>query len=317
VTVKRAAWRLGLGWTLCSLLALTIFAGRSRVLLADGKALALDLAANPATSATSTPIAQAVLLLDLVPSGHAILDRAQKLWGVTERGDLMKFLKPGRASRTDAVLTRHFNPTTQEEHRSREVTIYLREGATLGDTVLDLAHELVHACARPAWDPYDPTLTAARYIQTAIEGEGGEVAAVVHECKVAREIAHVKPQLLGAAAQARCAAYWAAGEKAETQTIQKDFYRVGRWYETIRTRLGRDSSQFPMLSGAAPRLYSSTGASPYPVALYEEFQEMTRVACANTRTRLERSPAGVAAAPTVAQATASESTDRFLAQRCR
>jgi hypothetical protein len=284
--------------------------GRSGLLLADGEALALDLGNLGAQS--STPIAQAVLLLDLVPSGRSILDRAQTVWSVSQRGDLLKFLKPGKASRTDAVLTRHFNPQTHEEHRSREVTIYLREGATLGDTVLDLAHELVHACARPAWDPYDPSLTAARYIQTAIEGEGGEVAAVVHECRVAREIARLKPQLLGAAAQSRCAAYWAAGEKSETQTIQKDFYRVGHWYETIRTRLGSEIAQFPMLSGASPKLYSSTGASPYPVALYEEFQEMTRVACTNTRNRIERAPAS---AP--ADRTGNESTDRFLAQRCR
>lgn len=277
----------------------------SGTLLGDGEALILNVGSAP-----STPIAQAVAILDMAPGGREVLDRAQGLWKVSARGDLLRFLKFGKASRTDAVLTRHFNPQTQEERRSREVTIYLREGAPLGDTILDLAHELVHACARPAWDPYDPTLTAAKYIQTAIEGEGGEVQAVLHECRVARELSRVKPLIVGLAAQTRCAAYWAAGEKREATAIEKDFYRVGHWYETIRSRLGNESTQFPLLSGASPKLYSSTGASPYPVALYEEFQEMTRVACANTRTRLERAPAGVDPGSSV-------TTDRFLANRCR
>jgi hypothetical protein len=259
-----------------------------------------------ATVAAPTPIAQAVGLLDLVPTGRQILDRAQALWAVDERGDLLRFLKTGKASRTDAVLTRHFNPATQQETRSRDVSIYLREGATLGDTILDLAHELVHATTRPAWDPYDPTLTAGKYIQNAIDGEGGEVSAVLLECKVARELARLKPELVGMTAQSRCAAYWASGDRIDMEAVQKDFYRVGRWYATLRQKLGSEFSELPMISQAPPRLYSSTGASPYPVALYEEFTEMTRVACANTRRRVtasaERSPA---------------STEQFLASRCR
>jgi hypothetical protein len=265
--------------------------------------------------AASTPIAQAVLLLDEVPAGRVILDRAQKLWQLSSRGDLLKFLKPGRASRTDAVLTRHFNPQTGEETRTREITVFLREGASLGDTVLDLAHELVHACARPAWDPYDPGLTAAAYIQTAIEGEGGEIAAVAHECRVAREIARSRPQTLGAAAQTRCAAYWASrGDQIDTTIIEKDFYRVGQWLGRLRERLGKETSRFPLLSASQPRLYSSTGSAPYPVALYEEFQEMTRIACANTRRRVTVSEA----APSRSLASASaDPTERFLARRCR
>ena len=113
----------------------------------------------------------ALRILEHLPTGRDLLSRAKKFWNLGRTASLRGVLKFGEASKTDAVLTRHFNPKTGEETRERQVTVYLRERQNLDDLVLDLAHELVHATTRPGWDPYDPRLTAGKYIWAAIEGE--------------------------------------------------------------------------------------------------------------------------------------------------
>src|SRR5947208_2743712 len=95
-----------------------------------------------------------------LPAGKALVQKALKRWNYVYPRELLNVLRWGPASKTDAVLTRHFNPATGEEERERQITIYVREKQPLKDIVLDIAHELVHATAPPGWDPYDPNLTA-------------------------------------------------------------------------------------------------------------------------------------------------------------
>ena len=228
----------------------------------------------------------ALRLLHTSQTGSLLLSRAEKAWSVTGDLRLLSFFELGRVSRTDAVLTRHFNTETGQEKREREITISIRQDQNLQDMVLDMAHELTHATAEPAWDPYDPNLTLGKYIFAALEGPGGEVEAVVSECNVGSE-------LFGAVS--RCKRYNTAENAVNHDEVKKDFYRVGKFKSAVLAQLGTEAALFPDLSSDRPELYSSTGQSPYPVALVEEFKQLNRIACENVKRRIqaksERSPA--------------------------
>ena len=287
--------------------------GRFPILLLGVLVLMGPLGSTVASESKSVDrMSSALGILLHVPSGRALLERAQKFWKIPRPEDLKSVLRWGIASKTDAVLTRHFDPATGEERRERQVTVYLRESQGLEDTVLDLAHELVHATSRPSWDPYDPQLTAGKYIWAAIEGEGGEVDAVEAECRVGFELL----ERYGAASltSRRCRGYLESRTtELSRELIRKDFYRVGKWSSEIREHLGRERSLFPMLSPDVPRLYSSTGHAPYPVALFREFQEITQIACENSRKRAEASRNGLARTPAAA---AGNGISHFITHRC-
>ncbi len=270
-----------------------------------------------APAGNRSQIENAVEILERVDSGRALLEKAKAFWKLESRGDVLSVLKWGTASKTDATLTRHFDPKTGQEVRERKVLIQLRPGQSLHDLTLDIAHELVHATSRPAFDPYDVALTPGKYIHQAIEGDGGEVEAVFAECQVAREI----QSSFGLQAE-RCKHYFENGEKDSSVTtsvlrkekIKKDFYRVGSWRRELIERLGRESTLFPILSADKPRLYSSTGGTPYPVALMGEYEEITRIACENSRKRV--AVLGAGRGPASSRSEAEESTRKFLADRC-
>jgi len=241
--------------------------------------------AEPLTRESQERLGAAIQVLLRSETGASLLLSARKFWSVADDEDLVKFLRWGQASRTDAVLIRHFNSKTGSEDREREVTIFLRSNQRLEEVVLDLAHELSHAVSKPVWDPYDPELTASDYMHASIEGPGGEVEAVWQECSVARELQN---KLKGDANfdLARCERY-IVGEKIARERIRQDFYRVGSWYPKLLEKLGSLSTRFPYLSPNSPRLYSSTGHTPYPVALVREFDELNARACENSQQRLK------------------------------
>ncbi len=265
---------------------------------------------------SSAPSLESVIsLLETSPTGRQMIEKAVRVWRLNSKKELESRLKWGSASRTDAVLIRHYDAETGKESRERKVTIYLRQDQGLPDLMLDLAHELVHATSNPSWDPYDPELTPGAYIHATIEGEGGEVDAVRVECQVSNEIFGEKSKSPSAA---RCLRYASASSTDAAEMIRKDFYRVGHWMSDLRRRLGSEEKLFPLLSGSRPSLYSSTGGTPYPVALYEEYRQMTAVACENTR---RRSPASSSeqtsfTAPLATLESREKSARLFLAHRC-
>ncbi|MGZ3699497.1 MAG: hypothetical protein ACXWP5_15255, partial [Bdellovibrionota bacterium] len=151
-----------------------------------------------------------------------------------------------------------------------------------------------------------------RYIQAAIEGEGGEVEAVVAECQVGLELADDSEPV-----RERCAAYFsaAAPAKIDRDRVRRDFYRVGRWASELVGRLGGEFALLPLLTADAPKLFSSTGHAPYPVALLREFEEITKVACENSRKRVSLvSSRSIASANRTERA--KSGLDRFLSLRC-
>lgn len=269
----------------------------------------LSVGASGPVADSSSRIHTAINLLMRVPSGRALITHALKAWKMDSSESLLKVVKAGPASRTDAVLTRHYNPSSGEEVREREITIYVRQDQSLDNVVLDIAHEMVHATSRPGWDPYDPELTAGRYIKNSIEGEGGEVQAVTTECQVASELS----TYYGFATR-RCRGYIGGNSNhVDVEKIRADFYRVGKWGGDLAKVLGTEIKLFPKLSSDAPKLYSSTGNAPYPAALLREFQQLTQIACENSKRRAD-SLRGRSLASTN---DAGDATFRFLERRCQ
>ena len=99
-----------------------------------------------ASSRDEALLEEAIAALASSPTRRSVLKAARK------RGDLASIIQWGNVSRTDALLTRHFQPESGEERRSRRVTVILRRGQGFTDLVLDLAHELTHASAGATWD---------------------------------------------------------------------------------------------------------------------------------------------------------------------
>jgi hypothetical protein len=261
-------------------------------------------------------IQMALEILARVPSGSQLIKKSKQIWNLKSDFDLLEFVKSGPVSRTDAVLTRHFDSDTGVESREREVTVYVNDDQSLVNMILDIAHEMVHATSRPSWDPYDPTLTAGQYILSAIDGEGGEVQAVATECKVALELSK-NYQI----PTKRCHAYFNSsshnsGQIVEIEPIRRDFYRVGQWKVELTKTLGKEIALFPKLSAEQPELYSSTGNAPYPVALLKEYQALTQVACENTRHRYSSAPERSPSKPNRSPASESDSSKLFLERRC-
>lgn len=264
----------------------------------------------------------ALKVLRSVPTGRMLLERSQKRFHLADTSSLRSLFKWSEVSRTDAVLTRHYDPGSQTEVRERLVTVYLKKNQSFDDLVLDVAHEMTHAAGEPNWDPYDPHLTAVRYIRASLEGPGGEVDALANECRVSLELS----ARYGTSAH-RCERYRLGHSRNQVDRvkIRKDFYRVGAFHKELLEALGADAASFPDLSTDNPTLFSSTGNAPYPLALLREFQEINGVACSNTRRRLSlvsqnsgRSDSGRAPAtqdPKIPEV--DPSTEAFLKLRCR
>ena len=254
-----------------------------------------------------------VQILAKSASGRKLLEQAMQFWNLKDVKEVVRFLRWDSASRTDAVLIRHFDPRTGTEDRERKVTVFLRSNQKLEEVVMDLAHELSHAVAKPVWDPYDPDLSAGDYLYSSIEGPGGEIDAVARECQVATELSG-----FGDFDLSRCERYLKPVAQEEQKIlrdlIRVDFYKVGRWYSKLKESLGVQIKRFPLLSSQNPRLYSSTGQSPYPYALLREYEELTQIACENSRNRLrsfsDRQPASVG------NRDPSRSVRLFLESRC-
>ncbi|MBC7690501.1 MAG: hypothetical protein H7222_01920 [Methylotenera sp.] len=282
--------------------------------------VSLILMSDPSSTVSSVSYAEedaglmgSLKALRKVPSGQVLLARAEKAWKISGDEAILGFLKNDSVSRTDAVLTRHYDPVTGKESRERQVTVYIRKEQSFEDRTLDLAHELTHATAAPSWDPYDPNLTAGKYVWAALEAPGGEIEAVVMECQVGLQLSRILPFQVP-----RCHRYLGAHSVLDANKVRQDFYRVGRWKSEVTEKLQAEHVLFPLLSSEKPELYSSTGRAPYPLALIREFTELNQIACENARRRVSsqaqsgRSPASTA--PT--SGASPDPVAALLARRC-
>src|SRR5688500_7215372 len=61
-------------------------------------------------------------VLNRSSSGRIIIEKAKIRWGFEQSIQLLEYLKWGSVSKTDAVLTRQFDPVSGKEKQNREVT---------------------------------------------------------------------------------------------------------------------------------------------------------------------------------------------------
>lgn len=257
-------------------------------------------------------LSKILTILTHTKTGNHLLEQTRIIWSISSKqvtskdiaNEWSEHIKWGDVSRTDAVLLRHYDPSSGLEERTRKVTIYLNRSLPLKELIVDLAHELRHAVSTPAWDPYSPDLSAVAYIKNALEGEGGEVQALTTECRVAIEL-HSQYGI----SNQRCLEYINDSGEIDPLRIKTEFYKAGRWAREISSKIPEVKKHFPSLSDEDPTLYSSTGRSPYPYALLLEYELITKTACANTLRRLEK----------VGETDPSQWEDsikRFINQRC-
>lgn len=220
-------------------------------------------------------------ILSLSRQGKSLL----RQWAGTQRrqNEMIRVEFSGTVSKTDALLTRVYDPVTKIERKERQITISLREDASDFDASLDFAHELTHALFEPVLDPYDPELTITKYLERILYRSGGEGHALTNECAIATNLSRILKRPL----PERCRILTNLTEQAEepSQAILELFSRTGTDSELVRKLMGDGEFEAMGFSDAKPYLYSAAGGSTYPLALAREYLELTRAACENVKNR--------------------------------
>jgi hypothetical protein len=198
-------------------------------------------------------------------------------------------IRAGQISKTEIVATRVVEGTG---NRSREklhftVQVLISQDKEPAFQALDLAHELVHAVHEKK-NPFDPNMTATDYVEHGIEGQGGEAQAIAQECQVGQELSKngaIQDASTLKLIQARCQTVWKLGR--DESKWKKSFYQLGQYYrgfvkEWLATRPQEQSveSWKEKLAARSPLFSSASAHKPYPVALLEEYIEITRIICA-------------------------------------
>jgi hypothetical protein len=156
---------------------------------------------------------------------------------------------------------------------------------------IDLAHELVHAL-HPKSNPFDPKLNAVDYIRQGIESEGGEAQAIRQECKVGQQLLAQVQDEQAQLIKARCQFVWNT-EKRPEQWLHS-FYHLGRYHRVFEDKLESISSDVEknmeiteILETKDPMFTSAAANKPYPLALLDEYVEITRKICSRKSNPLE------------------------------
>jgi hypothetical protein len=220
-------------------------------------------------------LVRAIELLRKTPSGREIYARA------VER---QVPIREGKISKTEITATRTVQGTS--ERLNFVVQVLISQDKEPVFQALDLAHELVHAVNEKK-NPFDPKLNASEYIQHGIEGKGGEAEAIAEECKVGHELVDLKTELKDETARlikARCQYVWKL-EKDDSKW-KKSFYQLGQYYRGfVQAWLGTQPAETARrewtdkLEARTPIFSSAAAHKPYPVALLEEYLEVTRIIC--------------------------------------
>ena len=157
----------------------------------------------------------------------------------------------------------------------------LNRALSLADAVVDLAHELVHYNEKGMLDPYKSGFEVSRFIRSGIEGEGGELAALEMECKIAWSF---EEKFEGFPEHRLCVRYKRAGHRFAKEVARLDYYAVGAWMENLPPSL---REKIPEISERASVFMSSYANKPYPVALAEEYWATRQLACKNNRKKFQ------------------------------
>ncbi len=190
-------------------------------------------------------------------------------------------ISEGAISKTEIVATRTTNGVNEKLEYHVQVMISKEKNPVF--QAIDLAHELAHAL-HPKTNPFDPSLNAVDYIRQGIESEGGEAHAIMQECKVGSELSRAVSSEDAQLIKARCKFVWNA-EKDES-LWKKSFYHLGRYSRFFVNRLSsvnrnrqKNSEIIEKVQSRDPMFTSATANKPYPLALLDEYVEITKKIC--------------------------------------
>jgi hypothetical protein len=219
-------------------------------------------------------------------TGRKILLKAKKkanAMGLT----VVDIFRVGSGSLTDTTLVRRFSP-----HNPFEVSyelsslIYINQELNTMDAILDMAHELTHYVYRPAFNPYKGQFTLKSFVESTVEGLGGEVEAYLNECRVLKDI--FSKEFFK---NSKCQKVYDATQGTFSKKMGiNEFYKVGRYWKGMEKRIGRfqlSSRDFPKLGKERAIFISSAYGRPYPVAAVDEYEFIMERVCKNDLKRLE------------------------------
>lgn len=225
-----------------------------------------------------------VELLSESKTGKELLNRAKEK--IREKGEtLADILRAGKGSLTDTTLLRRFSASdplnVRFETRSK---IYINEDLPVIDAVLDMAHELTHFTYRTPFNPYKNDFSLISFIESTVEGEGGEVHAYLTECQVLYELF---PEKLRGRYHCAIVRDEVSGTFSREKGI-REFYKIGKYYDEFAQSISLQLKERPLpsLSKDEPLFISSAYGKPYPVAAYEEYHSVLAKACENDRKRI-------------------------------
>lgn len=217
-------------------------------------------------------IPELVQILEQVPEGRAMLRKAEK----KEEGFLTR-VKLGDASFTETTFSRAYSLIDGKERITLRHEITMNKQLSLANAVVDLAHELVHFTEKGMLDPYRAGFELEQFVRNGIEGDGGELAALSVECRVAWELEErfekFPPHRL-------CRRYRLRGAVFDEVAARRDYYALGTWFRKVPSAL---KEAIPELNANRVLFTSSYAGKPYPLALAEEFGATRQAACLNNR----------------------------------
>ena len=231
------------------------------------------------------------ILLDLLSQstfGRELIKKSeQRARELGDQKDLVKFLRQGETSITDTTLNRQFSPSDPNDvSYSTHSLVYIDEGLSLGDAILDLAHELTHFAIRKPSNPYSEFFDLDYYVESTILGEGGESEAFLSECQVMRELFKTRFNrdknclYLNTAEQ---------GSLTQRSLARKLFFQIGKYLSKFHDKLQKfelPKNHFPHTVSDEPAFVSSNYDMPYPMAAVEEYEQIMKKVCANDQRRL-------------------------------
>lgn len=198
---------------------------------------------------------------------------------------LTDIIFPGDSSVTDTTLLRRFSAhdpsVVAYETRSK---VYINRHLNLVDAMMDLAHELTHYLYREPFNPYRPQFGLKLFVQSTIEGRGGEVDAYLLECQVFNEIFKKFDSASG-----RCSLVLDQEGKLSKQKGIQEFYKVGNYFDDFIKDLSREGlskEDFNEIRNETPSFISSAYSLPYPLAAIREYYTVMGKACQNDKKRM-------------------------------
>jgi len=233
-----------------------------------------------AASEVPAGLAKAFAIIEKSPIGNQLLQQAQKN---------KISIQEGKLSKTEIVATRTIEG--RREKLEFHVQILISKDKNPVFQAIDLAHELVHAI-HPKSNPFDPKLNAVDYVRQGIESDGGEAHAIQQECKVGQQLLTLVQDEQAQLIKARCQFVWNT-EKNNDQWVQS-FYHLGRYQKHFSEKLNlvnadveKNEELNSILESKDPMFTSAAANKPYPLALLDEYVEITRKICKRSSNPLE------------------------------